>query len=129
MDVSSSVVFSSYLVPSYSNEVSPASIASSTACLNWKPRSASFAAALNTFLVANDVTYGLEQKGEDYWAIYSSESVATVLTLKGKSTYKQVGNTEVTDEIKEGYEEAVANDENTFEVDGITYTRRLEIVA
>ena len=76
----------------------------------------------NDSFEANDVTYGLEQKGEDYWAIYSSESVATVLTLKGKSTYKQVGNTEVTDEIKEGYEEAVANDENTFEVDSITYT-------
>ena len=76
----------------------------------------------NDSFEANDVTYGLEQKGEDYWAIYYSESVATVLTLKGKSTYKQVGNTEVTDEIKEGYEEAVANDENTFEVDGITYT-------
>ena len=64
----------------------------------------------------------MEQKGEDYWAIYSSESVATVLTLKGKSTYKQAGNTEITDEIKEGYEEAVANDANTFEVDGTTYT-------
>lgn len=76
----------------------------------------------NDSFEANDVTYGLEQKGEDYWAIYSSESLATVLTLKGKSTYKQVGNTEITDEIKEGYEEAVANDANTFEVDGTTYT-------
>ena len=76
----------------------------------------------NDSFEANDVTYGLEQKGEDYWAIYSSESVATVLTMKGKSTYKQVGNTEITDEIKEGYEEAVANDANTFEVDGTTYT-------
>ena len=76
----------------------------------------------NDSFEANDVTYGWEQKGEDYWAIYSSESVATVLTLKGKSTYKQVGNTEITDEIKEGYEEAVANDANTFEVDGTTYT-------
>ena len=76
----------------------------------------------NDSFEANDVTYGLEQKGEDYWAIYSSESVATVLTLKGKSTYKQVGNTEITDEIKECYEEAVANDANTFEVDGTTYT-------
>ena len=76
----------------------------------------------NDSFEANDVTYGLEQKGEDYWAIYSSESVATVLTLKGKSTYKQAGNIEITDEIKEGYEEAVANDANTFEVDGTTYT-------
>ena len=76
----------------------------------------------NDSFEANDVTYGLEQKGEDYWAIYSSESVATVLTLKGKSTYKQVGNTEITDEIKEGYEEAVENGDDTFEVDGTTYT-------
>ena len=76
----------------------------------------------NDSFEANGVTYGLEQKGEDYWAIYSAESVATVLTLKGKSTYKQVGNTEVTDEIKEGYEEAVANGDDTFEVDGTTYT-------
>ncbi|MFR8220843.1 MAG: hypothetical protein ACLU9T_07220 [Blautia faecis] len=64
----------------------------------------------------------MENKGEEYWAIYSAEPVATVLTLKGKSTYKPAGDTEVTDEIKEGYEEAVANDANTFEVDGTTYT-------
>lgn len=76
----------------------------------------------NDSFEANGLTYGLEQKGEDYWAIYSAESVATVLTLKGKSTYKQVGNTEITDEIKEGYEEAVENGDDTFEVDGTTYT-------
>lgn len=71
---------------------------------------------------ADGVTYGLEEKGEEYWAIYSAEPVATVLTLKGKSTYKPAGDAEVTDEIKEGYEEAVSNDEDTFEVDGITYS-------
>ena len=71
---------------------------------------------------ADGVTYGLENKGEDYWAIYSAEPVATVLTLKGKSTYKPAGDAEVTDDIKEGYEEAVSNDEDTFEVDGITYS-------
>ena len=71
---------------------------------------------------ADGVTYGLENKGEEYWAIYSAEPVATVLTLKGKSTYKTAGDAEVTDDIKEGYEEAVSNDEDTFEVDGITYS-------
>lgn len=71
---------------------------------------------------ADGVTYGLENKGEEYWAIYSAEPVATVLTLKGKSTYKPAGDVEVTDDIKEGYEEAVSNDEDTFEVDGITYS-------
>ena len=71
---------------------------------------------------ADGVTYGLENKGEEYWAIYSAEPVATVLTLKGKSTYKPAGDAEVTDDIKEGYEEAVSNDEDTFEVDGITYS-------
>ena len=71
---------------------------------------------------ADGVTYGLENKGEEYWAIYSAEPVATVLTLKGKSTYKPAGDAEVTDDIKEGYEEAVSNDEDTFAVDGITYS-------
>lgn len=71
---------------------------------------------------ADGVTYGLENKGEEYWAIYSAEPVATVLTLKGKSTYKPAGDAEATDDIKEGYEEAVSNDEDTFEVDGITYS-------
>ena len=71
---------------------------------------------------ADGVTYGLENKCEEYWAIYSAEPVATVLTLKGKSTYKPAGDAEVTDDIKEGYEEAVSNDEDTFEVDGITYS-------
>lgn len=71
---------------------------------------------------ADGVTYGLENKGEEYWAIYSAEPVATVLTLKGKSTYKPAGDAEVTDDIKEGYEEAVSNEEDTFEVDGITYS-------
>ena len=71
---------------------------------------------------ANGVTYALENKGEEYWAIYSAEPVATVLTLKGKSTYKEFGSVAVTEEIKEGYEAAVENDEDTFEVDGTTYS-------
>ena len=71
---------------------------------------------------ADGVTYALENKGEEYWAIYSAEPVATVLTLKGKSTYKEAGSVEVTDAIKEGYEAAVAADEETFEVDGVTYS-------
>ncbi len=71
---------------------------------------------------ANGVTYSLENKGEEYWAIYSAEPVATVLTLKGKSSYKPAGDVEVTDEIKEGYEEAVGKEEDTFEVDGVTYS-------
>ena len=71
---------------------------------------------------ADGVTYALENKGEEFWAIYSAEPVATVLTLKGKSTYKESGSVTVTDEIKEGYEAAVENDEDTFEVDGTTYS-------
>ena len=71
---------------------------------------------------ADGVTYALENKGEEYWAIYSAEPIATVLTLKGKSTYKESGSVTVTDEIKEGYEAAVENDEDTFEVDGTTYS-------
>ena len=87
----------------------------------------------NDSFEANDVTYGLEQKGEDYWAIYSSESVATVLTLKGKSTYKQAGNIEITDVTIEDLEKMNQNDlsnylfflDNTLENISKTRNRKL----
>lgn len=70
----------------------------------------------------NDAEYGLEKKGDVYYQITSAEPVATVLTLKGKSSYKEAGSTPVTDEIKEGYTEALEAGEDSFEVDGVTYS-------
>lgn len=70
----------------------------------------------------NDAEYGLEKKGDVYYQITSAEPVATVLTLKGKSSYKEAGSTLVTDEIKEGYTEALEAGEDSFEVDGVTYS-------
>lgn len=71
---------------------------------------------------ASGVSYALEKKGEDFYEISAAEPIATVLTLKGKSDYKETGDAILTDEIKEGYEEAVKAGETVFEAEGITYS-------
>lgn len=67
-------------------------------------------------------TYGLEKLGDDFWVVSTEEPIATVLTLKGKSAYTESGSIPLTDEIKEGYEKAVAAGENRFEADGTEYS-------
>ncbi|MCI6005175.1 MAG: ABC transporter permease [Blautia sp.] len=67
-------------------------------------------------------TYGLEKMGDDFWVVSTEEPIATVLTLKGKSAYTESGSIPLTDEIKEGYEKAVAAGENRFEADGTEYS-------
>ena len=71
---------------------------------------------------AEGITYGLTKLGEDIWMITVSEPIATVLTLKGKSTYTENGTEPITDEIKEGYEKAIAADETAFEAGGVQYS-------
>lgn len=71
---------------------------------------------------ASGVEYQLTKGDGDYWVISAQEPIATVLTLKGKSTYKETGAAPLTDEIKKGYEEAVKAEESTFEVDGVVYS-------
>ena len=71
---------------------------------------------------AGGVTYSLAKAGEDFWLISSEEPVATVLTLKGKSTYKEIGGAVLTEGMKEAYEKAAAAEEASFEVDGIKYS-------
>ena len=71
---------------------------------------------------AGGMTYSLKQAGEDFWLISSDEPVATVLTLKGKSTFKAIGDAVLTEELKEAYEKAAAAEEDTFEADGIEYS-------
>lgn len=90
------------------------------------------AAAQQKFILANNknmeefeaagVTYMLEKRSENLRVISSQEPLATVLTLKGKSTFKETGSSPVTDEIKKAYEEAVKAKADTFEVDGEVYT-------
>lgn len=67
-------------------------------------------------------TYGLEKLGDDFWVVSTEEPIATVLTLKGKSAYTESSSIPLTDEIKEGYEKAVAAGENRFEADGTEYS-------
>ena len=76
----------------------------------------------NSSFEAGGVTYSLAKAGEDFWLISSDEPVATVLTLKGKSTYKEIGDAVLTEEMKEAYEKAAAAEEDSFEADGIKYS-------
>lgn len=71
---------------------------------------------------AGGETYGLERLGEESWIVTAEEPVATVLTLKGKSTYTESGSIPLTDAIREGYEKAAAAGEDHFEADGVTYS-------
>lgn len=71
---------------------------------------------------AEGISYSLTKGGEDFWLISSDTPIASVLTLKGKSTYKAIGDVELKEAVKESYEKAVAAEENSFEVDGVTYS-------
>ena len=73
---------------------------------------------------AGGKTYEIENASENLKIVVAQQPVATVLTLKGKSSYKESGSTPLTDEIKKAYEAAVAAEETTFEAEGENYTRR-----
>jgi len=71
---------------------------------------------------AGGMTYEIADLSESLKAVIAQQPVATVLTLKGKSSYKESGSTPLTEEIKKGYEAAVEAEETTFEADGESYT-------
>ena len=70
---------------------------------------------------AGGVTYMLEKCGEDFYTVSAQTPIATVLTLKGKSSFKEIGDAKVTDAMKKAYEEASKKEATTFEADGATY--------
>lgn len=70
---------------------------------------------------AGGTTYMLEKHSEDLYVVSAQMPIATVLTLKGKSSFKETGSTEITDAIKKGYTEAAEKGETSFEADGATY--------
>ena len=71
---------------------------------------------------AGGMTYEIADLSESLKAVIAQQPVATVLTLKGKSSYKESGSIPLTDEIKKAYEAAVEAEETTFEADGESYT-------
>ena len=70
---------------------------------------------------ADGVTYMLEQRGEEYYAVLAQTPVATVLTLKGKSTFKEMDGATLSDAAKKAFETAVKAEKDSFEADGTTY--------
>lgn len=70
---------------------------------------------------ADGVTYMLEQRGEEYYTVLAQTPVATVLTLKGKSTFKEMDGAALSDAAKKAFETAVKAEKDSFEADGTTY--------
>ena len=70
---------------------------------------------------ADGVTYMLEQRGEEYYTVLAQTPVATVLTLKGKSTFKEMDGATLSDAAKKAFETAVKAEKDSFEADGTTY--------
>ena len=64
---------------------------------------------------ADGVTYMLEQRGEEYYALLAQTPVATVLTLKGKSTFKEMDGATLSDAAKKAFETAVKAEKDSFE--------------
>lgn len=71
---------------------------------------------------AGGMNYDLEKISDDLWVVSAQTPIASAMTLKGKSSYKELGDTPLTDEIKAAYEAAEAAKETSFEVDGELYT-------
>ena len=70
---------------------------------------------------ADGVTYMLELRGEEYYTVLAQTPVATVLTLKGKSTFKKMDGATLSDAAKKAFETAVKAEKDSFEADGTTY--------
>lgn len=75
-----------------------------------------------TSFTAKDVTYGLLKKNDDLYYIVQGEQIATVTTVRGKATYKEVAAGALTDSVKAAYEAAAAADATEFDADGVHYS-------
>ena len=56
----------------------------------------------------------LEQRGEEYYAVLAQTPVATVLTLKGKSTFKEMDGATLSDAVKESLRDGGQSRERFF---------------
>ena len=70
---------------------------------------------------AKDAQYNIIKEGEDFYRISGVSQIATAITLKGMTTYKETIEGSLTDAVKEGYETAISAGNMTFNVDGVTY--------
>ena len=69
----------------------------------------------------NGTTYTITTVSDSFKLISILDSYARVTALKGIYTYEQTGETSVTDGAKDVISAAIGNDEQTVEIDGISY--------
>ena len=75
-----------------------------------------------TTFSAENKTYTIVEEGKKFYRILLSKDVATVLVIGGKGNYKPIGGATVTEALKTAFESAIAANQATFDVDGITYS-------
>lgn len=70
---------------------------------------------------SGNVVYTLIKESEGLYRIVQLKEAGSVMTVKGITSFNQTGDVVFTDSIKEACSTAIAANEQSFEVDGITY--------
>lgn len=70
---------------------------------------------------SGNVVYTLIKESEGLYRIVQLKEAGSVMTVKGITSFNQTGDVAFTDSIKEACSTAIAANEQSFEVDGITY--------
>lgn len=70
---------------------------------------------------SGNVLYTLIKESEGLYRIVQLKEAGSVMTVKGITSFNQTGDVAFTDSIKEACSTAIAANEQSFEVDGITY--------
>lgn len=65
--------------------------------------------------------YTIIKETESLYRIVQLKEVASVITVKGISSFNQTGETELTDALKDACSQAIANKQQSFNMDGVSY--------
>ena len=65
--------------------------------------------------------YSLINEAEGFYQVVKRNEIATVMTVKGISSFNQTGETVITEAIKDAYADAISNDKDSFRISKTTY--------
>lgn len=74
----------------------------------------------NSF-ISGDIAYTLIKETEGLYRIVQLKEAGSIMTVKGITSFTQTGDVLFTDSIKEACSKAITANEQSFEVEGVTY--------
>lgn len=74
----------------------------------------------NSF-ISDDIVYTLIKETEGLYRIVQLKEAGSIMTVKGITSFTQTGDVLFTDSIKEACSKAITANEQSFEVEGVTY--------